>query len=149
MFRLLAKAKIYQFNFIYFFDLFINISDSENLLNGNTPTPIASQKAFNIIADSLRRIDVSLTHQKTNSFQSLFAIFFHCHRLCLRSMLLHRQSISNHKFKLQSVYFLSFTHFFLTFHVNFICIFITTILFKVSFPCSVLSAFVFVFFMIC
>lgn len=34
-------------------------TDSESILNGNTP-PIASQKAFNIIADSLRRIDVSL-----------------------------------------------------------------------------------------
>lgn len=33
-------------------------TDSDNILNGNTP-PIASQKAFNIIADSLRRIDVS------------------------------------------------------------------------------------------
>lgn len=32
--------------------------DSENVMNGNTP-PIASQKAFSIIADSLRRIDVS------------------------------------------------------------------------------------------
>ncbi|XP_031634947.1 nuclear distribution protein nudE homolog isoform X2 [Contarinia nasturtii] len=31
---------------------------SDNMLNGNTP-PIASQKAFNIIADSLRRIDLS------------------------------------------------------------------------------------------
>ncbi|XP_055301368.1 nuclear distribution protein nudE homolog isoform X2 [Sitodiplosis mosellana] len=31
---------------------------SDNILNGNSP-PIASQKAFNIIADSLRRIDLS------------------------------------------------------------------------------------------
>lgn len=38
--------------------LFLTRTDSDNVLNGNTP-PIASQKAFTIIADSLRRIDVS------------------------------------------------------------------------------------------
>lgn len=41
---------------------YFSSTDSDNILNGNTP-PIASQKAFNIIADSLRRIDVSQSHR--------------------------------------------------------------------------------------
>lgn len=45
-----------QINFI--FRNFPTRADSDNVLNGNTP-PLASQKAFTIIADSLRRIDVS------------------------------------------------------------------------------------------
>lgn len=47
-------------------------TDSESILNGNNP-PIASQKAFNIIADSLRRIDVSLVpHFHRNFVTFLF-----------------------------------------------------------------------------
>lgn len=118
----------------FIIDLFINISDSENVLNGNTPTPIASQKAFNIIADSLRRIDVSLSHHQSNPFQTLFAVFFHCYRLCLRSMLLHRQSISKTNFNFSSVFSFFSTHFMLLVIFFLFAHFITFILFKFPIP---------------
>ena len=54
--------------------LLVFVTDSDNnILNGNSP-PIASQKAFNIIADSLRRIDVSTL--STGPFGSLNAFLF-------------------------------------------------------------------------
>lgn len=54
--------------------LWFYVTDSDNnILNGNSP-PIASQKAFNIIADSLRRIDVSTL--STGQFGSINAFLF-------------------------------------------------------------------------
>lgn len=65
-----------------FFPFLVFTSDSDNILNGNAP-PIASQKAFNIIADSLRRIDVSIVYHThlcccylIESQSVLFIIFF-------------------------------------------------------------------------
>lgn len=110
-----CQSKIYRF---YYLINIINISDSENLLNGNTPTPIASQKAFNIIADSLRRIDVSLTTTtpKIKSISNCVrCIFFSTAIACaspINALLLHRQSISKSN-SLSNPYFPSFPDFFL------------------------------------
>lgn len=59
--------------FDFSFSLSVPMPDSDNIINGNT-TPIASQKAFNIIADSLRRIDVSAN--KTTRFSLSIFFFF-------------------------------------------------------------------------
>lgn len=52
-------------------------TDSDNILNGNAP-PIASQKAFNIIADSLRRIDVSVTFHHRLLLDAFICLNYSC-----------------------------------------------------------------------